>query len=215
VGQLLGVLVGTRYQKTDDGRIAINNEGYPVQDRLVGVIGNPAPDWLLGWRNTYRMDGFTLSFLMDVRAGGSMFNGTVGYLKSVGMHASTEKRETPQVIVGTNLTDLELNKKAALFNYAYYGRYLPFGIAESNMESTSWVRLRDISLFYALPKEWLEDMSIRNFSIGIVARNPFLLTKYTGIDPETNLSGISNTVGRDYFNNPNTKSWGFQFRVGF
>jgi TonB-linked SusC/RagA family outer membrane protein len=215
VGQPLGVLVGTRYQKTDDGRIAINNEGYPVQDRLVGVIGNPAPDWLLGWRNTYRMDGFTLSFLMDVRAGGSMFNGTVGYLKSVGMHASTEKRETPQVIVGTNLTDLELNKKAALFNYAYYGRYLPFGIAESNMESTSWVRLRDISLFYALPKEWLEDMSIRNFSIGIIARNPFLLTKYTGIDPETNLSGISNTVGRDYFNNPNTKSWGFQFRVGF
>ncbi|MCB0676466.1 MAG: hypothetical protein KDC30_07265, partial [Saprospiraceae bacterium] len=50
---------------------------------------------------------------------------------------------------------------------------------------------------------------------GLTARNLLLLTDYTGIDPETNLSGASNSFGRDYFNTPNTRSYGANLVVTF
>jgi TonB-linked SusC/RagA family outer membrane protein len=216
IGQPMGVLFGTRYQRLDNtGEIGVDNEGYPLKDRRLGVIGNPYPDWLAGWRNSFQMYGFALSFLLDVRAGGDMLNGTMGYLNEIGMSAKTENRTTPVVFEGGSLTDLQPNKKAVPLDYNYYNRKPSYGIAESNIEKTTWVRLRDLSLFYNPSKEWLQDFPVKNFSVGLIAKNPFLWTKYTGIDPETNLSGVSNTVGRDYFNHPNTKSWGFQLKVGF
>jgi TonB-linked SusC/RagA family outer membrane protein len=216
IGQPLGALFGTRYQRLDtDGSISTSPMGYPQQNRVSGVIGNPNPNWMAGWRNNFQYKGFSLAALVDVRMGGDMFNGTVGYLKSIGMSAFTENRATPTVFKGSSGATLLPNTTAVLFDYNFYQPFLPFGIAESNIEKTTWVRLRDLSLFYTPSKEWLQDFPIKNFSVGIVAKNPILWTKYSGIDPETNLSGVSNTMGRDYFNSPNTKSWSFQLKVGF
>ena len=43
----------------------------------------------------------------------------------------------------------------------------------------------------------------------------FLSTKYTGVDPETPLSGTTNAQGADYFNMPNTRSFTFNLRANF
>jgi hypothetical protein len=51
--------------------------------------------------------------------------------------------------------------------------------------------------------------------VGVSGRNLLLFTKYSGIDPETNLSGTSNSLGRDYFNMPNTKGVEFNIQVNF
>ena len=58
---------------------------------------------------------------------------------------------------------------------------------------------------------WLSKVDVRVFG-----RNLFLITDYTGIDPETNLTGdASNVQGYDYFNNPNTRSFGASLNVTF
>jgi hypothetical protein len=43
-----------------------------------------------------------------------------------------------------------------------------------------------------------------------------LFTDYTGVDPETSLTGAgSNIGGWDYFNNPSTKSYTFALKANF
>jgi len=44
-------------------------------------------------------------------------------------------------------------------------------------------------------------------SFTVSGRNLKTWTDYTGIDPETNLTGQSVGRGLDYFNNPQTRSW--------
>ena len=50
-------------------------------------------------------------------------------------------------------------------------------------------------------------------TISFIGRNLWLSTKYKGVDPETSLTGASNSLGMDYFNMPGTKSYGLSLRV--
>jgi len=55
-----------------------------------------------------------------------------------------------------------------------------------------------------------------NISVSFTGNNLFLSTPYTGVDPESSLTGAgSNAQGVDYFNNPGTKSYGFGINLTF
>ncbi|MDV7395570.1 hypothetical protein RZS08_29550, partial [Arthrospira platensis SPKY1] len=66
---------------------------------------------------------------------------------------------------------------------------------EDFVEETSWVRLRDVSLSYSLPKSLISKAKMSYLTITLTGRNLFLSTPYTGVDPETNLYGASNAQG--------------------
>jgi hypothetical protein len=83
------------------------------------------------------------------------------------------------------------------------------------VEDGSWIRLRDLTLSYQLPTALFERMLISGANIALTGRNVFLITKYTGVDPETNLNGESNAVGYDYFTTPATRSFGIAVNVTF
>jgi hypothetical protein len=53
-------------------------------------------------------------------------------------------------------------------------------------------------------KNWL----ISELTVSFIGRNLFLATDYTGVDPETNLTGTGSGFGVDLFNMPQTKSIG-------
>jgi hypothetical protein len=79
------------------------------------------------------------------------------------------------------------------------------GPAEQFIENGTFLRLREVTLSYALP---LQFIGMQAMTVSITGRNLWLSTKYHGIDPETNLWGPNNNgIGLDYFNNPSTKSW--------
>jgi len=99
----------------------------------------------------------------------------------------------------------------------YYYQFLGssfIGPAESTVEDGSFVRLRELSLSYSLPQNWLDNIHITALSITAFANNAFLWTKYDGVDPETSLIGPANGQGLDYFNNPGAKTYGIRLNVG-
>ena len=50
-------------------------------------------------------------------------------------------------------------------------------------------------------------VGLSSINLRIAGRNLHTWTKYTGIDPETNLAGAETLLhGVDYFNNPQTRS---------
>ena len=89
------------------------------------------------------------------------------------------------------------------------------GLAEDNIEDGGWVRLRELTLAYNLPQSWLEEIHFEGATIGLSGRNLWLMTDYTGVDPETNLRGDSNDTGWDYFNLPNTRSYSVSINLKF
>jgi hypothetical protein len=72
-----------------------------------------------------------------------------------------------------------------------------------------------VSLSYTWDSGLVEDIGLSSIDLSATARNLFVITDYSGIDPETNLTGPSNGQGLDYFNNPNTRSYQFTIRVNY
>lgn len=232
-----GALFGGRWLRNDAGDIVIENNpnapgfGYPIVDPTEGVVGDPNPDWIMGIRNTLNFGGISVSALLDIKKGGDMWNGTKGALSFFGASEFTENRGDVVVFdgVGGTLEDIDddgtldlvsdgaaNNVSTTLSQSWFQGNGGGFGaVAETFVEDASWIRLRDLSVSYSLPKNLTEKIRTNDISITLSGRNLFLFTPYEGIDPETNLTGQTNGFGLDYFNMPNTKGFAATVSVKF
>lgn len=221
-GQAYGVLVGTSIKRDGKGRKIIDSDGFPKLNETQTIIGNPNPDWFLGIRNTFSWKSFTINALLDIRHGGDVWNGTKGVMSYLGISkiSGDQRNVTNYVFDGITETG-EVNTQSVDFaNPAngmegiYWRRYGFLGLSEDNVEDGSWIRLRELGLAYQFSPNWFRKNSTK-ISISLNAHNVFLITKYSGVDPETNLRGDSNILGWDYFTLPSTKGWSVQLSAIF
>jgi TonB-linked SusC/RagA family outer membrane protein len=205
------------------GQLIIDSvSGYPLVDPLDRPIGNPNPDFMLGINNTISYKGLSLSFLLDWKQGGQMWNGTQGALTFFGMSKLTEDRDMPgdnpsHIFEGVT-QDGSANTKPVLLDENWYtDNGGGFGaVAETFIQETSWFRLRQLVLSYSFSQKILDKTPFAGLSISFVGRNLFLITPYEGIDPETSLVGSSsNGQGMDYFQMPNTRSFALSLNIKF
>lgn len=229
-GEPYGVLYGNSFQRNDAGKLVIGADGWPLVDPDGDrVLGDPTPDWISGIRNTFSYKGLSLSALLDIRQGGDIWNGTNGIINYFGTSQLTAEDRNIRGYVfdgvladGTGTpTDVANNIPVDFANPANglggnkWVKYGFGGLVEENIQDGSWVRLREVTLTYQFPTALLSKAKISNASLSLTGRNLWLQTSYTGIDPETNLTGASNGIGLDYFNMPNTRSYGAALRVTF
>jgi TonB-linked SusC/RagA family outer membrane protein len=213
--------------------------GYPQDALEVGNMGSVQPDWTMGITNTLSFKGFSLTGLIDIKHGGKMWNGTNGAMVYFGTSAVTLNRETPYVHEGLmghldatgaivhyaadGVTELPGPGAANTIarpddeNYCYWnGQGSGFsGASEPYIESSQFVRLREITLSYTVNPNVLKNTAIRNLDVYFTGRNLWLKTPFSGIDPETSLLGADNGQGIDYFNMPGTRAVTFGLRIGF
>ncbi len=212
VGEPLGVLYGSKWQRNEAGQLIIGTNGLPQQQAAQGNIGNPYPDWLSNIRNTFTFKGITLTALLDIRRGGSIWNGTYARLQRIGRTQESADRERTYVVPGVTASG-EANTKE-ITAQQYFGQYLGDGggAAEQFVENVNWFRLREVALSYRFKfKKHLDYVDL-----SVSSRNLYLNTNYKGVDPETSLTGAgSNLQGFDYFNNPGTRSFIFGVNIGF
>jgi len=217
-------------------------DGYPWTDSGVMVpIGNTLPDWTGNFTNTFTYKGIGLSFMWDIKHGGMMYNGTayaMNYFGTTGRTATREVYYTPEGTIDYNQTPAEniivfngvyghldaagnpvsdgvQNTTPVVLDQAWYqgmGSNFGGGPSSAAMEHAGWVRLRDITISYNIP---VKKTFLKGAQVYATGKNLLLYTPYTGIDPETNLEGASNSQGMDYFNNPGTKSYLIGLKVTF
>ena len=177
----------------------------------------------MGIRNSFRYKNISLTALLDIRQGGDVWCGTCGIIDYFGVGKQTgDLRDQVVVIEGIRKSDGQPNTTAVALADPANGlggnrwfRYGFGGVAEDNVYDSSWVRLREVAFTYSLPTSILERSFIDSASITFAGRNLWLETDFPGIDPETNLTGDSNGIGLEYFNQPNTKSYSVAFKVNF
>lgn len=61
------------------------------------------------------------------------------------------------------------------------------------LEDGSYIRLRNISLSYTLPVDWVSKLGIRSARIFVSGDNLLTFTNFSGMDPEVDINGVSNT----------------------
>lgn len=214
VGKPYGALYGTKWARADNGQLLIGANGRPTlaDGGTSSYLANPFPNYLLGIRNNFSYKGAKLSFLLDIRSGGAIWNGTTARLNRLGVSKASEDRDRDYIIPGVKADGSANTTPISAFDY--YQRYLgDLGAAgEQQVEDGSWVRLRELSLSYNFNKVAF----FQGLEIYGSATNLFLRTNYQGIDPETSLTGSgSNITGLDYFNMPNTRNYRVGIRANF
>ncbi|MCH5715720.1 hypothetical protein [Niabella hibiscisoli] len=97
----------------------------------------------------------------------------------------------------------EVNANATIFNPVDIGKKVTHSYF---IEDGSFLRLQDVTLGYRLPQSLLNRMKINNLRVFFSGYNLFLLTKYTGYDPEVDVQ-TSLTPGIDYNRYPRSRNF--------
>jgi len=141
-----------------------------------------------------------------------VFEGLSGHLNDYGQLVHFDKNG--KEVEGPG--DLNTTVVAKDIDWYRYGNGNVFlGPASPYIEDASWVRLRELSVSYSLNTAKLKIKIFQALSIYFTGKNLWLKTKYSGIDPESNLYGNSNAQGLDYFNMPGTKSFTLGLKASF
>ena len=222
-GESYGAIFGSRWLRDKNGNQLVTDSGLAIVDPTSGVIGDPIPDFTLGVRNTIKYKDFSLTALVDYRKGGDVWCGTCGILDYFGVSKNSgELREQSYVVDGIRQSDGQPNTTSVAYADPAGGLGANIwvrngfgGVSEDNVYDGTFVKLREIALTYSLPKITLNKVGINSASLTLAGRNLLVITDYPGIDPETNLTGDSNGIGLDYFNQPLTKSYSLAVRVQF
>jgi hypothetical protein len=83
------------------------------------------------------------------------------------------------------------------------------GPSSQFIEDTDFIKFRDFRVAYDFTQRWVNSLSLNRISVFFAGRNLWVDTDYTGLDPESNLTGQDSGRGLEYFNNPQIRSWVF------
>ncbi|HEX8330175.1 MAG TPA: SusC/RagA family TonB-linked outer membrane protein [Hymenobacter sp.] len=233
-GEDYGVLYGSTAARDVNGNYLINPAtGYMIEDPNPKVIGNPNPQFQMGFINQFTYKGITMNVLVDYRKGGDLYSTTLQSYLGRGVTKDTEDRERLVIIKGvqgdptsrqplTNADGSTIPNNTAISVNDYYFSSGAAGLGsidEFGIYDATTVRLREISLGYTLPKSLLAKTPFGLVSLSVSGRNLYWyspnIPKYTNFDPETSTFGASNQQGFEYTNAPNSRRYGVNLRVNF
>ncbi|HEU4556637.1 MAG TPA: TonB-dependent receptor [Longimicrobium sp.] len=160
------------------------NDTIDARDRT--VIGNPNPDFTLGWQNTLSFGGFELSGMLQGAFGNDILNLnrwrlTGGDVATNLLRDRYEQRWTPQ---NTNAKYPRLGVNTVGAGTTDYNDLI--------LEDGSYLRLKTLSLAYQFPARWLSARGVTNARVYVTGSNLVTWTDYTGFDPEVSSFGVGN-----------------------
>ncbi|MFN0291661.1 SusC/RagA family TonB-linked outer membrane protein [Pedobacter helvus] len=226
-GSSVSAISSMEVLRNNAGEILINPaNGMPIIASDWTQIGDSAPDFGIGLTNNFTYKNFDLSFLFDIRKGGDVYNATELYLYQRGMSTRSLDREVPRVIKGVLRDGLENTSNPTANNIvvipsistSYYSSF--YNTSDFIEKDINWIRLKDITLSYKLPKSFLARTKIiRNASVFFTGTDLWLLTNYKGVDPSVNglsaASGGTGGTGIDFGSYGLPRGYNFGIRVGF
>nr|WP_295870317.1 TonB-dependent receptor [uncultured Chitinophaga sp.] len=173
------------------------------------IIGHGLPRYSWGWNNTFTWKGFTLNVFIQSLGGYDKLD----YTYAAGITANADMRQATiadiknRYIPGVNETsDIPAFSKTNK-NYMVSTRFL---------EDGTFIRFKNISLSYQLPESMVKQAKI---TLYVRAVNLFTITRYKGLDPETNsvATGAGSDVNQsiDYGSYPNAKTITGGVKIGF
>jgi len=228
-------IIGGRYQiDATTGLYKVNNNN--------PIVGNREPKFVAGFNNTFRYKKLSLSFLLDIRHGGDVYNGTEYFMVLNGLSKRTLLNDRQSVTLtgvssktgaDTSIT-YNAGQSYTIGSTTYSGSYMiqqywqgntgttPPGSYINNslnfITSVNWVKLRSLSLTYDFTSVFKKQGVIKGLSVTATGTNLLTWTNYKGMDPEVSAAGGtggSGSTGIDYLGVPAVASFTFGVNLTF
>lgn len=240
-GEDFGNIVGFYYKRNENGEKLLDAAGrYQRDGNNTKILGNIQPDWIGGLTNRFTYKGLTLSTLIDIKMGGELLSGTkyiqaargTGRFTTDGIYQNDQglwvgvadgvMEEDYYVDDGAGGQVLHLSagerSDIELPRHFLAGQFTRQDIIEEFVLDASYIMLREVSLEYALPKNWLKRTPFQSVKIAAVGRNLFYIEEHMqglGITPESAFNTASGAQGSESYTAPSTRSYGFNLNLTF
>ncbi|MGN6641076.1 MAG: TonB-dependent receptor domain-containing protein, partial [Mucilaginibacter sp.] len=212
---------------------------YATSDNIV-KIGDATPKLTGGISQNFRYKNFSLYVLTDFKIGGQIWSGDYATIMGQGMAPETVYErdghglpytfpDGTKANVGVILPGVVLNPSGQYVPntnvvnswWKYAGNYQSWDndpiVRSNSIFNDSWGKLRELSITYRLPKEFVEKTKVfQNLSVSLIGRNLFYLftTLPDKINPESTVSS-GNVQGIQFGGLPGVRSYGFSVKAGF
>ncbi len=225
---MYGDIYGTRFLRVKDesspyyGQLILNGSGLPQVDPEIVKLGNQQPKAMVGVTNSFTYKSVGLSFLVDARLGGEIFSGSNVSLQRSGVAAITAPNgERPDMVVDGVIESSEGNytKNAVSITQQQYWNTIStlgnLGVGEANIYDATHVRLRNVTLSYALPKGTFGKV-FQNAKASLACNNVWMIkSSLKGIDPESVFATGTNATGFESGGFPTMRSYMLSLTFGF
>lgn len=171
------------------------------------ILGNSLPKWFGGFNNTLTYGNFDFNMFFRFQGGNYIMNRTRQDLLNMNfVNNSTE-------VLGRWKSVSEPGDGQTPKLWAARGTFVNLQDFASTrfVEKGDFLRLDNLALGYKLPSNMLSKVGISKLRVYASVQNVFVITGYTGLDPETNTSG----AGVDFNGNPQLRTFTFGLNLGF
>ncbi len=219
-------------QTYDPANYVVNEDGYLVStasyhtanEKFIGYVdrsGNPVvkigdvnPDFNASFTSNVRFKSFSAYVLVDWVKGGNIYNGTrqwpfFEYRDRV--YDQSAKPVATGCDVDANGDPLPACYSTGKKSIAYYqALYNGINPVDYFVEPGTYVKIKELNLSYTIGRGTLEKLGwgLSSLRIGVIGRNLFTFTKYSGYDPEVaGLSGDAYSFRFDGFSYPNFRTF--------
>ncbi len=220
-----GQLYGAAIKRDDAGNAILNDDG-TYQAEQSQFLGGVLPDFTGGIFNSFTiMKSISLTAAIDFQKGGKFFSltefwgGYSGLLEETA--ATNDKGNNVRDAVddggGVHVTGVGSDGQAIdmyVEAHDYFTQFYSNKLAEPFIHDASYVKLRDLSISYSLPKSLISKIGLSKMSIGFVGRNLWLISVAKDNKHRWDPSELSQTFGENG-QLPGTKSYGINLNVTF
>ncbi|WP_432714366.1 SusC/RagA family TonB-linked outer membrane protein [Pedobacter sp.] len=227
VGQPFGTLRGRGFVY-NNGEKVVGEDGYYVFGPANSIIGDVNPKWQGGIQNNIKYKSLGLSFLIDIKKGGSVFSldqyyGQASgiYPESAGLNDLGNPKRVPisegggVILPGVQADGTPNTVRVEAFDSAV----TPYGYSNNPQEAfvydAGFVKLREAALTYTLPGTWMPTKAVKGIDVSLVGRNLWVIhSNVPYADPEAGLSS-GNIQGYQSGAYPSVRTFGFNVKFRF
>jgi len=224
VGYPLGAMFGSRIARDEDGNLLVDGVGNYLADQVdedgvLPFIGDPNPDFVMNYTNTFEYKGLSLGFAINHTSGGDIYSTTTATLMGRGLTTDTENRLSTYILPGININtglpnDIQINNSNFYFDNGFASP-----ADELSVYDGSVVRLREVNVAYSLPSKLLNKTPFGKVTIKASAFNMWYNAYNTpdgvNFDPNTTGLGAGNGQGFEFLTGPSSKRYGMSVNLSF
>jgi TonB-linked SusC/RagA family outer membrane protein len=224
VGYPLGAMFGSRIARDEDGNLLVDGVGNYLADQVdedgvLPFIGDPNPDFVMNYTNTFEYKGLSLGFAINHTSGGDIYSTTTATLMGRGLTTDTENRLSTYILPGVNINtglpnDIQINNSNFYFDNGFASP-----ADELSVYDGSVVRLREVNVAYSLPSKLLNKTPFGKVTIKASAFNMWYNAYNTpdgvNFDPNTTGLGAGNGQGFEFLTGPSSKRYGMSVNLSF
>lgn len=220
-GGRVGDMYGSGFMEVD-GKTLYGSNGLPIQDNTLRVLGNYNPDFSVGFNNRFAYKSLEMKILVDWRQGGTLISRTKALGSTSGVLKETLVGREEGIIgdgvvnVGTTDNPQYVPNTKSVPASTFYNNFFDRGNEASATYDASYVKLRQVALYYTIPSNVTQRLHLQSLKVGFVGSNLLLFTENPHVDPELNAFQETNIIyGVDDMSYPSARSYGFSIKTEF